>query len=163
MTWKGTAVVSGAGLLATWLAATPPAGVAPAPAPNAAPGSRASEIEREADRLQIRVRSEVDYTAPSRNPFRFGERTAPTPPAGAPSSRPPTFYAPPEPEPVRMTFAGMAADIVDGREVRTAILSTPTGLAYVKEGEQVAGFTVRAVTENGVDLVKADGSTLQLR
>jgi hypothetical protein len=163
MTWKGTAVVSGAGLLATWLAAAPPAGVAPAPAPRAATSSRASDIEREADRLQVRVRSEVDYRAPSRNPFRFGERPAAAPRVAAPASNTPTFYTPPEPEPVRLKFSGMAADTVDGREVRTAILSTPTGLIFAKDGDAVDGFTVGTISEDAVELRKADGSVLQLR
>jgi hypothetical protein len=167
MTWKSTAVVSGAGLLATWLASYSPSTVArqtPSPRPAATSGAD-TDIVREADRLQTRVRAEVGYREPSRNLFRFGQRTEtisrPRPVVAAPSE--PAFDTAPEP-PIAIKFSGIASDAVDGREQRTAILSTPGGLVFAREGDDVAGgYKVRKIAEDAVELVKSDGTLLHLR
>src|SRR4029077_13025491 len=75
MDWKSTAVISGAGILATWFFSMPPT---PARARAVAPAVRVPQaaasqidIEKEAARLQARRVEESHYTEPSRNPFRF--------------------------------------------------------------------------------------------
>src|SRR4051812_47906953 len=83
MTWKGTVLVSGAGLLATWLASAPsthPAAPARAVRPSATSRPPA-DIVYEAERLRARMHVVTEYTRPSRNPFRFGE-ARPSRPAG---------------------------------------------------------------------------------
>ena len=81
MTWKTYAAVSGATVLAGWLASAPPSNT---PAPSAtsrrpqasnARSTAAIDIQEEAARLQARLREEPVYREPSRNPFRFGEPT----------------------------------------------------------------------------------------
>jgi hypothetical protein len=165
MTWKSTAFVSGAGLLATWLAATPTPTVAPAStsARPAATLANEPDIQQEAAQLRSRVRAEVEYSAPSRNPFRFTERATPS----RPIAQPPAVIAPAleaAPAPIAIKLSGVAMDIVDGREQRTAILNTPAGLVFVHEGDEVAGgYRVKTIADDGVELVKSDGVLLQLR
>jgi len=165
MNWKSTAAVSGAGLLATWLASAPPASTPASSQAVRTPESHAAtDIVREADRLQTRVRGEVEYAQPLRNPFRFGERTRAAGSglvASAPAAAP---VVAPVPEPLRVKLSGIAIDTVDGREQRTAILNTPSGLVFAHEGDDVAGnYKVGKIGEDAVDLIKTDGSVLQLR
>lgn len=162
VTWKSTAVVSGVGLLATWLASNAPPANSPADTAGRVPvavTTEAPDIVREADRLEAKVRAEVEYVQPSRNPFRFG--------ASASVPRVEPVYTPPvdvAPAPIVIRLSGIAIDTVNGREERTAILNTPGGLVFVKEGEQLAGaYTVSKIAIDAVDLVRADGSLLQLR
>src|SRR5689334_18530297 len=79
MNWKSTAAVSGVTLLATWLGSTPvsPPAATQADASAGAVRSQAgSDIQDQAARLQTRVRTELEYHNPKRNPFRFTERPA---------------------------------------------------------------------------------------
>ena len=168
MTWKSTVVVSGLGLVATWLGIyTPlqidrPAAVAaratagPAPAP---------DIEQQANRLELRVRQETVYREPSRNPFRFSPRVVPPAPrsAAAPVTPvDPTPIAPPPAPPLRL--AGIASDEVDGAARRTAILSTPGGVQFAAVGDEVAGYRVVAIDEETVELIStAEQTPLRLR
>jgi hypothetical protein len=171
VTWKSYVAVSGATVLAGWLASTPPSN---APE-SAAPGRRqpaaprdvpASDIEREAERLQVRVRREVEYTRPQRNPFRFGagrpdadrggDLPAPVPPAQ------PIVTAPVAPPPL-VSLSGIAEDQDGQRVERTAILSSPSGVLLVKEGDPVLGdYRVARIESEAVELLKTDGSTLRL-
>ena len=162
MTWKSTAVVSGAGLLATWLASyAPPAGSPPpAAAPAAAVAMSDAEIQQEATRLQQQVRSVVEYAPPMRNPFRFTATAPGAPVASAPAAVIPDVAAPAAPD---VTLTGVALDTVDGRDVRTAILSTPAGLVFATVGEVVAGYRVAAIAEDAVQLTASDGSTITVR
>ena len=171
MTWKSYAVVSGASVLAGWLASSPPS-TAPVSAPvNPAPGaatgtSGPSEIELEAARLQARVRQEVEYQRPERNPFRFGASrsvatrvTAIEPPASEPAVMAPSVpVAPP------VTLSGIAEDQVGERTERTAILSSASGVLLVREGDQVLGqYRVGRIETGAVELVNiADGATTRL-
>src|SRR3954463_15692148 len=71
MNWKSTVAVSGATVLATWLGWSP--GYQPAATPaiaSNAPEAKAGDIQSQADRLQVRVRKELEYRDPTRNPFR---------------------------------------------------------------------------------------------
>lgn len=162
MNWKSTTLVSGAGLLATWLASNPPANTM-APAPAAAPVQASQpDIQREAERLQSKMRQAVEFTQPSRNPFRFGER-APVR-SSAPAYTPPAVAdVAPAPPPVTVRLSGVAIDAKDGRQEKTAILSTSEGLVFAKEGDAVAGYRVGTISEDVVELVRPDGSILSLR
>jgi hypothetical protein len=172
MTWKSYAVMSGATGLAGWLASSPPAsapqGTAVAPRPSAPRGAAVSDIQREADRLQVRVRREVEYTQPERNPFRFsaarplvepgGDVAAPAPEPLAPPVAVP-FVAPPP----AMKLAGIAEDQKGEQMERTAILSLPSGVLLVHEGDAVMGdYRVGRIESEAVELMKPDGTTLRL-
>ena len=170
MSWKSYAAVSGATVLAGWLASTPPSTPDSAAAVTRQPTVRTpapSDIEREAERLQLRVRHEIEYAQPRRNPFRFGERQADVNGSGdtlhaPPVSAPPVFVAPvPQVPPLKL--AGIAEDQNGAQVERTAILSSPAGVLLVREGESVAGeFRVERIESEAVDLVKDDGTTLRL-
>jgi hypothetical protein len=176
MTWKSTAVVSGAGLLSMWFAASPPAPsvstTSPATTqPAATAGTTGSDIEQEAERLQARVRRETEYREPSRNLFRFGPRLVQRPAAtAAPSAAAPStdttpeFIPPAPPPPPPVSLSGVATDQAGDRTVRTAILSSPSGVLLVHEGDDVLGqFRVERIGEDAVDLTRlSDGSPLRL-
>jgi hypothetical protein len=172
MSWKSYVVVSGATVLAGWLASTPPAnapdGAASGPArePGAAGGIPASDIEREAERLQVRVQREITYAPPQRNPFRFGAGRAaegggdmPGPPSAAP---PPTAALAVVPPPPPVSLAGIAEDQKGDLIERTAILSSPSGVLLLREGDAVLDYRVARIEREAVELVKTDGSTLRL-
>jgi hypothetical protein len=162
--WKSTAVISGAGILATWFFSMPPAH-APASAvvrTSRAPQAAASkiDIEKEAARLQVPARQEPNYTEPSRNPFRFSEHRQVRGTSSPAVAAPPAAVAP---LPPRIMLDGIAADTVNGQEQRTAILNTDAGVVLAKEGDQVAGYRVEKVAADAVELVKiADGSVLRI-
>jgi hypothetical protein len=174
MSWKSYAAVSGATVLAGWLASTPPAndpeGAAVVSRQPATPrdAAAASTIEHEADRLQVRVRREVDYTQPQRNPFRFGAARTDVDrggdiPAPEPVAAPEPVVTPfvPPPPPVRLS--GIAEDEKGGQLERTAILSSPSGVLLVREGDVVVGdYRVGRIESEAVELVKTDGSILRL-
>lgn len=161
MTWKSTAAVSGAGLLATWLASYPPANApAPAVAPVTPVATSGADIQQEAMRLQQKVRGVIEYEAPTRNPFRF------TAPASRSAAAPaPDRVASIDPAPARpdMTLTGVAIDTASGQEVRTAILGTPSGLVFATVGEEVAGHRVSAIAEDAVQLTAPDGTLIIIR
>ena len=166
MDWKSTAVISGAGILATWFFSMPPANVpsgAVAPAPRAPQATTSTfDIEREAARLQVRKPQTSHYSDPSRNPFRFNERREAIATAGPPAAPPSPVVVPPPPPP-RITLDGIAADQVANQNQRTAILNTDAGIVLAKEGDQVAGYRVEKIAADAVELVKIDdGSVLRL-
>lgn len=172
MTWKAYSAVSGATVLAGWLglASTPPSnapeGRVTALRDASSPGAGTSlDIEREAMRLQARVRREVAYAEPRRNLFRFGAARA----IGRPMVEPPTDAAPAQPSmravpPPALSLAGIAEDQVEQRVERTAILSSPDGVLLVREGDDVLGqYRVEAIEGEAVALVRhLDGTTLRL-
>jgi len=170
MDWKSTALISGAGIVATWFFSMPPThapvgAVAPAPRAVAARRTTSSiDIEREAQRLQARPRPEAHYTEPSRNPFRFSERREPArPTAGVRLAPAPVALAPLPPPPPTITLEGIAADTAAGQPQRTAILHTDSGVALAKEGDVVAGYRVEKIAADAVELTKVDdSSTLRL-
>jgi hypothetical protein len=165
MNWKSTAAVSGATtLLATFFGWPPSSHQANAPVSQ---GQTApvvlSDIQSEAARLQTRVRKELDYRDPTRNLFRFGER-APAARARQPHAaiEGPVAAAAPIVPSLPFALAGMATETVDGTAQRTAILSTPNDVVFVKSGDRVGTFTVTQVDETGVELTGADGSIRRL-
>jgi hypothetical protein len=170
MSWKSYAVVSGATVLAGWLASTPPSNTPAATAPAARrPAARdvpASDIEREAERLQVRVRREVEYTQPQRNPFRFGAARPNVDRGGdlpAPAPAPPPVAVPVVAPPPPVTLSGIAEDQKGQQVERTAIFSSPAGVLLVREGDLVLGdYRVGRIESEAVELVKSDGTTLRL-
>jgi hypothetical protein len=165
--------MSGATVLAGWLASTPPSNAPESAASTrrtpAAPRDVAtSDIEREAERLQVRVTREVEYSQPQRNPFRFGagkadaDRGGDIPYAAPPP--PPAVVVPVAPAlPPPVTLSGIAEDQDGQRVERTAILSSPSGVMLVHEGDPVLGdYRVARIESDAVELVKSDGSTLRL-
>ncbi len=168
MSWKSYVLVSGAGLIGTYFLSTP---ATPEPG---APVSRrvvaeqvraAGDIQELAVRLQARVRAEVAFREPARNPFRFSPR--PTPREAAPASvvaAPAAAVAPAPPALPFLALIGVAADDVEGVTQRTAIISTGQSVLLVRDGDAVgAGYTVRRVEEGAVDLTStADGSGRRL-
>ena len=165
MDWKSTAVISGAGILATWFFSMPPTA---APARVVAPAARVPQastsqidIEKEAARLQVHRVEEPRYTEPSRNPFRSNARPEPArATVGVVAAPPPVVLPPPPP---RITLDGVAADTMDAQSQRTAILHTDTGVVLAKEGDDVAGYRVQKIAADAVELVKIDdGSVLRL-
>jgi hypothetical protein len=172
MNWKSTAVVSGATVLATWLGwtSTPPhAGVGQATVPpvrDVRPIGDA-DIQAQAEKLEHRVRGEVEYQNPTRNPFVFGARRPVTRPGRpVPDSAPSIATAPSPPAvvPPALTLAGIAVDGVAATQ-RTAIIETASGVAFVKEGDRLGSYTVAQVTDSSAELVDADGTprTLTLK
>ena len=165
MNWKSTAVVSGATLLATWFGwTTTPQHTAPASVPSPPRDVRpvnAPDIAEQARKLEHRVQAQVDFADPTRNPFMF-ERGKPAAakartPAALAAATP--IVAPAGPPPVAMTLAGIASTSANQQ---TAILDTPLGVVLAKEGDRVGTFTVAHVTDAGVELVDADGTTRTL-
>ena len=169
MTLKSYLLLSGGGgLLATYLLTSQPG---PTPAERAArqparPRTTATQvdIQREASRLQTRVPSAVEYSEPSRNPFRFGSRPAAPPPASAAPAREvverPVDIPVDAPAPPPIRLSGVAND--GGK--RTAFLVTGQGVLTVREGDAVApGYRVGRIEEDAIELVAADGTTRRLK
>ena len=169
MTWKTYVIVSAVPtLVATYLVANPPATTTPPRAPSVgqpsaapAPGPSAN-IEEEAARLQARVRGEVEYQEPSRNPFRYARRPAPrasAPPPEVVVEEPPVAIPPPPP----ITVAGIATKSAAGTTTRTAVLITSAGPIEVKEGDPVgAEYRVVRIEADAVELAAADGTRRRL-
>lgn len=172
MTWKTYAAVSGATVLAGWLASSPPSN-APAPAASARPQPAAgtavsaadSDIEEQAARLQARLRPDTVYRQPERNPFRFGSKPASrSAPAGRVAAPPPVETVVPRPQPPLVTLSGIAEDRLGDRIERTAVLSYPAGVLLVHEGDDVLGqYRVAKIDSDAVELIKlSDGTILRL-
>lgn len=171
MNWKSTALVSGATLVATWLASAPavrqPVARVNAPVRQPAHSAEAaSDIVREADRLREKLSAAVAYREPGRNPFRFGQaahsHTAALPaPAEA---APPAVPTAPQAPTLRITLSGIAEDTAGSQVVRTAVISSGEDLLLVKEGETVAGqYRVSAIASDSVELTRTvDGVTIRL-
>jgi len=164
MNWKSTAAVSGVTLLATWLGWTPTRYPATTNPPRAATGEvtpAVNDIQEQAERLQSRVRTELGYSDPKRNPFRFAPRRQP--PIVTRAIEPaPQVVMPVIPERLPFTLSGLATDTVDGEVRRTVILTAGSDVLFVKEGDQVGGYMVSSVDESGVSFTGADGTIRRL-
>ena len=167
MTWKLYAVVSAGAFVATYLVSSPvteKARATPAAAPASARQSAAgSDIVELADKLQRRQRTAVNYRTPGRDPFRFQPRAV-RPPVVIAAPAVVEAPAPPPPLPL-LTLSGIATDMVGGQPQRSAVLSSPVGVAIVREGESVAGlYTVVSIGDESVELEStADRSRRTLR
>ena len=171
MTWKAYTAVSGATVLAGWLASAPPSSApgTSGPAPNqAAPGRAAAQpdIAREAARLTARARREAAYTLPQRNLFRFGaarpmaSRGTDIPEPAPPAETPAPSLAPPP----AVSLSGIAEDPIEQRIDRTAILSSRDDVLLVREGDTVLGeYRVTKIESEAIELLRiVDGTTLRL-
>ena len=165
MNWKSTAAATSVTLLAGWLGWTPMQQSAISDAPAAPRDVRPVEsvdIQEQAARLQTRVRAELGYSDPKRNPFRFNVRTAPIPSASA--SRESAVAVPPVAalDMLPFTLSGMAADTVEGQLRRTAILTTSSDVLFAKEGDRLGNYTVTRIDETGVEMTAPDGTVRRL-
>jgi hypothetical protein len=169
MTWKSYAAVSGATVLAGWLASSPPSNTpttGTTRASSAEPRRRApaaTDIAEQAARLQSRMQVARAYAEPQRNPFRFAERVsaAPNPGQQVAEVTPPIDVTPPGP---RISVAGIAEEQRDGRIERTAILSSPMGVLLVHEGETILDYyRVGTIEAETIELVRlSDGTSTRL-
>lgn len=178
MTLKSYLLLSGGGgLLATYLFVStpiPPPSGGTARQPAAARPPATVDIQHEAARLQTRVQPEIEYQAPSRNPFRFGSRPAPTREPSTPPRQPvePPVEIPvdaPAPPPIRLS--GVAND----GGTRSAFLVTAQGVLVVREGgtvppqcpperrDGVPCYRVGRIEEDAIELVGPDGATRRLK
>jgi hypothetical protein len=166
VTWKSYVIVSAVPtLLATYLVANPPATTpprTPAAGPRAAAPAAAPpvDIQEQATRLQMRVREEIEYQEPSRNPFRYvARRPAPRAPREADVVAGEAETTPPVPEPPSITVAGIVTTTVDGASRRKAVLMTGAGAVEVSEGDAVgAEYRVVRIEADAVELAAADGT-----
>jgi hypothetical protein len=151
MTWKAYAAVSGAGLLATYMASSPPA-IAPkrGSAPqNSTSGAAAPVLDVQTEALRLNDRIEPEYQQPARDPFRFAARSG-SARTLAVTPEPPPQVAPAEPPPIKLS--GIASPTQDGGQ-RTAYLITPQGLVEAHEGDAVGfDYRVTRITEDAVEL-----------
>ena len=170
MTWKSYAAVSGATVLAGWLASSPPANAptgttSPARSPRARDASGASDIQAQAERLRTGLQGERNYTAPQRNPFRFevGRDVDPGSVERGTASEPEPAPEPVATPPPPMSLSGIAEDQVNGETSRTAVVSSPAGVDLVREGDEILGYRVAHIEGEAVELVRiADGTTRRL-
>jgi hypothetical protein len=169
--WTATSAVVG-GALATWLAsaATSNHETAPAPVVRTAPiEARGAELAGEIARLHDRLRPRTLPQTPVRNPFSFRSAASrPAPVAAAAAPVPSLFFPVPSaasrPE-SGLKLSGFAEDPgPDGAIVRTAIISSPTQLYLVKEGETVAArYRVTKLSADAVELADVNsGASLRL-
>jgi hypothetical protein len=158
---------SGGGILATWLAVSPPADGVPANSPAAAvrrpaAGSEPDALNAQAARLRERT-ALVTLRPSTRNPFRFGA-PKPSPRSATPrelavseAAVPPAMPAVPRPPALKLSGVAQKA----GK--RTAIISGEGQIYLVGEGDSVAGrFTVEKIDPEAVLLRDADGSEQRL-
>jgi len=173
MTWKAYAAVSGATVLAGWLASSPPANApapmtSPARPPRARQGGATADIQEQAERLQTRLHGDRNYIAPQRNPFRFEgggdsdpgllDRGMPSDGEPEPQPEPPAVEPPPS-----MTLSGIAEDLANGQISRTAVISLPAGVELVREGDEILGYRVAHIESEAVELVRiSDGSVRRM-
>ena len=83
-------------------------------------------------------------------------------PGPTPAPAPPPVAVPID-EPPPVTLSGIAEDQKGQQMERTAILSSPSGVLLVREGDSVMGeYRVTRIESEAVELVKSDGTTLRL-
>jgi hypothetical protein len=148
------------GALATWLASAATSGIRPSrPAASALPkiDERGAALGAEIERLHDRLRPGV---APEhgRNLFKFAPVHAAAAPVAAVVE--PVTAAPAVASQPPFKLIGIAED----GGVRTAILSSPSQLLMVKDGDVVAStYRVTGISADAVELTAtADGSVLRL-
>jgi hypothetical protein len=169
--WNWKLVVTGAAALTGVLGLGAPLELAgPAPHPPAIDDHRiaaqitaVSALEEETRRLDERL-TVTPVSSPSRNLFRFGDRPVAArraaPPAAVVASAP--IVVAPAPFPLRLT--GIAVDVVNGVEQRTAIVSGPSGVELAANGQTAApGYRVVAVGDTFAEVERtSDGARQRL-
>lgn len=118
------------------------------------------DLDRAAARLTGRTAAQAPATASSRNPFQFvvaRPKAKPTPAAALAAVTPAFILPPPLPA---VTLVGLVDRQLNGRMVRTAVLSFGGTLHYVEAGERLgSAYEVVAVGQNAVDLLALDTHT----
>jgi hypothetical protein len=109
----------------------------------------------------------VAFPQPHRNLFRFGAGQADADRGGdiaVPPVQPETTITPAIPTPPPVKLAGVAEDQRGDRLVRTAILSSLSGVLLVVEGDEIpGGYRVSRIESEAVDIVRTvDGMTFRL-
>jgi hypothetical protein len=123
-----------------------------------------ADLEIQGARLRTRLAAAPIPKAPNRNPFTFGRRDVPLPPATTAAA---TAAAQPElPDPVptepELVLIGIAERSAGEVMVRTAILAgAGDELHLVVEGEEVAGYRVRAISIDVVELERLGTGTVR--
>jgi hypothetical protein len=122
----------------------------------------AAEIQREADRLHLRLSQVGGFRDPARNPFRFAARQraaiqpAPRPEPAITVQDLPADRVPEEPT-LRLTLSGIAEDVINEETIRTAIISTPSDLILAKVDEEIGGqYKVASIGADFVELTRLD-------
>lgn len=166
--WNWKLIATGAAALTGVLGIGAPLetnGPATTPQSAAAPHAEltaVSQLEEQTRRLDQQLAT-VNAAAPSRNLFRFAERPAPRRVVAPP---PALVAAPvaPAPAPFPMRLTGIAVDVANGVEKRTAILSGPSGVELAASGEPAsAGYTVVEVGDSFAVIERAsDGARERL-
>ena len=121
-------------------------------------------LEEQTRRLDQHLEA-VETAPPTRNLFRFGSRPVarrPLPPPPAVALAP--VVPPPAPAPFPLRLTGIAVQIVNGAERRTAILSGPSGVELAATGEMAApGYRVVDVGEGFAEVERtSDGAREKL-
>jgi hypothetical protein len=153
-------LVAGATLLVIWWGS--PARSAPPPDTPTAPTvlDRAavvlSDVKAQAARLGERLPAPRKYPSPVRNPFTFGDRSAPTTRSGA--SAPVVA-----PEPSAPVAPVLVAILTSGGATTTAhraVLSMPgdADVQFVVEGQTIGDYVVSTIDAAGVVLTARDGA-----
>jgi hypothetical protein len=167
MNWKSTALVSGAGVLATWLASVP----SPVEPPRQTAAPVAAQVVKSDDDIdalarELAARADVvaAFTRPLRNPFRFGPvrvgprvEEAPAAPAEIQAA------APAAPAGPTFRLVGVALDRVDDQDVWTAIVNAGGDVVLARKGDEIApGVRVTDVSAESATLGRDDGTVLTL-
>jgi hypothetical protein len=144
MDWKSTAVISGAGILATWFFSMPPTTRPPTRAPPRAPQSSTSTIDIEKKRRACSAPAQDRiHRAVAQSRFRFSTRREPA--RATTGERPRHRRRWPSPRRRRSRQASRSTAWPPTMVVanqRTAVLHTDEGVVLAKEGDQVAGYRV---------------------
>jgi len=166
--WNWKLVGTGAAALAGVLGLGSPlqlAGPAARPQASEAPHAAAqvsavAALEEQTRRLDERLAAAA-AAPPSRNLFRFGVRPVPRRAVAlAPVDAPAPALEAPAPFPLRLT--GIAVDLVNGVEKRTAILSGPSGLELAASGEPAGtGYRVIEVGASFAEIERVSDGTRQ--
>jgi hypothetical protein len=162
ITKKSVAVVVGVAALAAWLAAAATSGVRPVRAVATPPAQidlRGAALTAEIERLHERLKPTVSPEH-GRNLFQFAQtRSAVAPPAAPAAVIGVAPFAPaPQVEPP-FKLIGIAED----NGARTAILSSPTQLLMVREGDNAGTYRVATISVDTVELRStSDDSVLRL-
>ncbi len=167
-----TALVSGLGLVATWVVNSYQVPATSAPVSARAAASPASRDETplpvvhvNTDHLREDARLRPSFAAPRRNPFQFSAPMTPAGPVplGATSQPAPVDVVAPALPPY--TLSGIAEDAGPDGPVRTAVLAGHRDIFLVHEGDTVEGrYTVVKIAADGVELAPVGpGAPLVLR
>jgi hypothetical protein len=171
MTRVTLAVVVGGGLLVFWSAA--PA----APTPTSVPASLAElaaidrdapivqEINEEAARMREQLAHPPPFQPPQRDPFDFGT-PRPTPSPAKSSAQPESPAVAKEilpPVVMPLHLVAVLVTTTDGGPVRTAAIDVDDDVHIVKVGQVLAGFTVRSIGPDSVEVIGASGSPIVIR